>query len=254
MQRVEKIRLKTERADKHIRDLESEIIIWKKNGYCIDRQTDPDTGDILYKFRIKTPIDPMWGTLVGDAAHNLRTALDHLIYQLIDIKGGTVTNRTAFPIAKSPQAYESEFAAKVDGIDPKAINLIHRFHTYHGGNEDFWRIHEIDRIDKHRLLIPVGAANRQAIFQAINGKASKPIELRFRPNDWLCPLEDGAVIYTFKNAPSAGYHEYDAEFPVEIAVAECTIPMCDPAVPALQEMLNLVKAVIDTFYIEGLLT
>jgi hypothetical protein len=254
MQRVEKIRLKTKRANEHIRNLESDIVIWKRDGYAIDRQIESQTGDTVFTFRIKRPLRPEWATIIGDAVHNLRTALDHTIHHAVEVSGGTITTRTGFPIAGTPEKYESEFAAKIQGIDSTAIKIIKALCPYHGGNEDFWRLHELDRIDKHRLLIPVGAANQKIILRGINDKfPATTFELPFHPNDWLCPLIDGAEIYRLKALIGSVHEDYDAKFPVEIAIAEPNIPMCDPAIPALDEMFNLVTGVINTFYLEGLL-
>jgi len=39
----------------------------------------------------------------GDIVHNLRSALDHLAFQLVLAGGHTPTTETAFPVGKSPR-------------------------------------------------------------------------------------------------------------------------------------------------------
>src|SRR5690348_14426617 len=41
-------------------------------------------------------------------------------------------------------------------MQPRAVEAIDRLKPYHGGTEAFWRIHEVDNIDKHRDLFKTG--------------------------------------------------------------------------------------------------
>jgi hypothetical protein len=71
--------LKLVRARKHIDDLEAEILaFWASNPYLIEEVGSPKTD--LGSYRIggtpKPPPDVI-PLITGDAAHNLRSALDH---------------------------------------------------------------------------------------------------------------------------------------------------------------------------------
>ena len=54
----------------------------------------------------------MWGVLIGEILHNLRSALDHLIWQLVILETGAppTTTKTAFPIFETAAGYKSREA------------------------------------------------------------------------------------------------------------------------------------------------
>jgi hypothetical protein len=116
------IRAKIERAKEHIRDLNAEWQAFRAtDSYGIRVDLDPQTGERVYRFEIRQQISIDIATIIGDAVHNLRSALDHLACQLVEANGRTATNRTAYPIRDTPQ--------KVT-VQPAAISL---------GAGSFWR-------------------------------------------------------------------------------------------------------------------
>ena len=60
-------------------------------------ESDPNTGDQVFKFRVRAPIPVDLSLVIGDAVHNLRSALDHLAWQLVLANGQTPTTQTAYP-------------------------------------------------------------------------------------------------------------------------------------------------------------
>jgi hypothetical protein len=51
--------------------------------FTLDREPDPATGRYNVRVSGVPAIDPSWLTIVGDCLHNLRSALDHLAWQLV---------------------------------------------------------------------------------------------------------------------------------------------------------------------------
>jgi hypothetical protein len=97
--RLEGIKLKIERAKNHIRDLESVIVPF------LDTEPYTHAADLLpqishYSIRLATvkPLPSCIPIIIGDAIHNVRSALDHLAWQLVEAGGGTPNHRTALPI------------------------------------------------------------------------------------------------------------------------------------------------------------
>src|SRR5918995_3001656 len=89
--RLAGVRLKIERARKHIRDLETETSAYLNSSphpYQLRAEDDPATGDEVYRVRVLFPIPESIPLIVGDAVHNLRSALDHLAWQLVESGGG----------------------------------------------------------------------------------------------------------------------------------------------------------------------
>ena len=117
------VRVKIERAKKHLKDLESELLIHT------DHQLDVVIGDAYSQpghnfFQMselptqRLPVLP-WNAVssAGDVIHNLRSALDHLAYQLVIVgtPGREPSRQVEFPIAKDLATYNSTKAKKLEG-------------------------------------------------------------------------------------------------------------------------------------------
>src|SRR5262245_23363930 len=92
--------------------------------------------------------------MIGDTVHNLRSALDHLAWQLVEANGGAPTDKTAFPMSNSADAFESARGRQMKGIASDAQELIRSvqaYHSYH--NRHLAALAALDNVDKHRLLI-----------------------------------------------------------------------------------------------------
>src|SRR5436190_7698325 len=87
---------KIQRAKKHTDDLETEIIaFWDIKPYEIETQGNPKAGPGSYRIKgTPKPLPESIPLIVGDAAHNLRSALDHFACGAVS----TVTGNTAFPV------------------------------------------------------------------------------------------------------------------------------------------------------------
>lgn len=95
--------------------------------------------------------------LAGDAIHNLRAALDYVIYQLVLADGGTPTRATMFPIlAEKPPKGFAQLPA-VAGITREAPLLnLESLMPYAGQpyGQKLALLHRLDIADKHHLIRP----------------------------------------------------------------------------------------------------
>jgi hypothetical protein len=104
------------------------------------------------------------GVMIGDVAHSLRSALDHLVYQLCIPSGATEPadpNSPAFPITSSYARWrESRWRLNQAPRGTKA--RIERLQPYHRRKDPdtwlLWQLRELNDIDKHRLLHVAPAA------------------------------------------------------------------------------------------------
>src|SRR5215217_1723251 len=191
-QRITLIRTKIERAKKHFRDLEA-----ARNRFInpypdvITSDPDPDTGDSVFKVvNIRTPPDKL-GLIAGDVIHNLRSALDHLAYQLVLVNGREPTIRTGYPIFKTAKSYETDKAGKVKGMSDAAIHAIDATEPYGGGTDELYRLHTLDITDKHHGLI-VTLFNISGVGLMLQ-RGYRP---RFKLYNIRTPLKEGDIILT----------------------------------------------------------
>ncbi|WP_145206937.1 hypothetical protein, partial [Sphingobium sp. B2] len=112
------------------------------HGFLVgDRMGFPDKALALY---------------VGDAVHNLRCALDYLITACAKANGGR-EDRTEFPIVKAggKKADLTKGLWKLKDAGPLATELVKRARPYPRGNPYLVAVGELDRFDKHRLILAV---------------------------------------------------------------------------------------------------
>jgi len=82
-------KLKIERAKKHISDLNFEINGFRKrNPYKFVIEQDPQSGNYALTFRVQEKEPYYLPLIIGDVIHNLRTALDILACELVQLNGG----------------------------------------------------------------------------------------------------------------------------------------------------------------------
>src|SRR5215213_5126003 len=154
-ERLNLIRIKVEWATQHLRDLEVvRNTFINANSYRIEREYHPPIGHNIYRvFDIHSPPAEI-GLLAGDVIHNLRSALDHLAYQLVYVNGATHSKQTAFPIWDSASEYRAQRARRVKGMAQSAIDMIDASEPYQGGKgAGLWVLHYLDIADKHHALL-----------------------------------------------------------------------------------------------------
>jgi hypothetical protein len=122
-----------------------------------------------YIFRAqRDSLDPTaLSPLIGDCVHNLRAALDYLVWELVPESARTGKGATAieFPIFTDPTRYAAEAPKKIGSLPPKAQAVIETLQPFAGPNRKPWYpdwqdpaleplafLYELDKWDKHRSL------------------------------------------------------------------------------------------------------
>jgi hypothetical protein len=121
------------------------------------------------------------GVIIGDVVHNLRSALDHLAWQLAILDGCEPPPAlTEFPIflkesdyeARTPKTGEPRRASglfKVRGLDPNDQAMVKSMQPFHTHPSDpkgapLWVLHDLANIDKHRICPVTIPAVRWTLF------------------------------------------------------------------------------------------
>jgi len=162
--------LKCGRAELHLREVHDLLRTYlNPEPYTIRRDEDPNAGLTFWITLERKPPDEI-ALAAGDCIHNLRSALDHVIYELschhthqAHVKG------TAFPIFQNPHSWAatdktgklllSSGLHKLHAVPGQAITRIELLQPYHIGQDAlFWQregllqLHQLDIADKHRNL------------------------------------------------------------------------------------------------------
>jgi hypothetical protein len=108
-----------------------------------------------------------WRILVGEILYNLRSALDHLAWLLVQLAGKQPGDRTTFPVKFSPfdkrgRLVGAQLDPKID--DDRIMELVEECQPYRGSvpgsltppdRDPLWELHRLNIIDKHRTLLVV---------------------------------------------------------------------------------------------------
>jgi hypothetical protein len=162
--RLKLIRVKIERAKKHLAEIDAEMAqVGNEKMKVLLEEVNPTSGHRFEEFQMlrRMPFNAI--ATAGDVVHNLRSTLDHLANHLVFANGQKPTLRTEFPIAKDSATYERDKVRKVEGMATISKETIDRLKPYKGGNEPLWLLHDFDNIDKHRMLFTV---DRNTLFIA----------------------------------------------------------------------------------------
>ena len=226
------VRAKIQRAEEHIKNLEREVnsfLSQKPPPFEIIGEHQNDGREYAYVVK-KVPVVPLrFAVIVGDAIHNLRSCLDHLLYALIVKNGGTPTNQTQFPICSSVNKFEDACSrGRIKGVSASAEELIRLAQPYNSPTPDDTFIAALDELsvlDKHRLPIVIATAatlGHQIVFKDAPNYVGAKIDTTViglpdhRKQPWAVAKE-GEVLFSLRFEKPAPHVEADIEFIVQIA-------------------------------------
>ncbi len=195
---MQSIARKLRRAEKHLHTLSNEVDrFYKSRSHSACHAQDVDTREHVFFVHFSTEVDESWSVLVGEYVYQLRSSLDHIIYQM----ACPPVDASEFPIFVDRDKY---FATdrrggpkwgsgrhKIRGIDPAAFSIIDDAQPWNcrePTSHPLWLLQELSNIDKHRRLhltsvlagvtpsmVTVSAAEFTG-FSSFSPRVSGPIE------------------------------------------------------------------------------
>lgn len=201
---------KLERAIEHLDFLERDCERFlRSKPYAVTTEFESEAGCFVARLRARKQPPLSTSVRVGELVHNLRSALDHVAWVLAASNTDDVAalwepgtrERIMFPVAKTPEAFESsrlmpfisqQAKAALDPLQPHT-----RGHPYQVARHPLAVLHDLWNIDKHRVVhggtgaidISTTSWYRKAMlveeFQA---------EMEIEPVKFEGPLKDGTPI------------------------------------------------------------
>ncbi len=215
------IRAKLKRAKEHHSTLITEWNIWCKHQanlrFCYVRRDGP-----WYVVMVQPFPQPniRFSIIAGDIIHNLRCALDHLIWQLVLRDGHKPSRRNEFPIYESEERFRDEKFRKKKPqlgvlygitVDGDAWTIIERSQPYQCVpliSSYINAIGHLSNFDKHRTLYSqIPFIGFEAVRKAV-GWSSEAILLDYRigARDLSLENETEVVRYRFADHPDPKMH------------------------------------------------
>jgi hypothetical protein len=229
-------RLKVKRAERHIEEVKSLFGHFLKTDFCkVHIEVDPDTGNNLLKLDSIAKAPPEIALAVGDAIHNLRTAMDHVAFDIL----GTTADWISFPVGKKRDdviATRQHRAIKA-AIPDLADFIADTIKPYLGGDFALWEIGTLDNLDKHRLTLPVVS------IQALTGVSAEDENGNRFTNNTLVVGEGGVLraISTYAKMKITSYGNPAAD----ILFGKGTAAEGKPVIPTLAEFAQLTLQAIN---------
>jgi len=150
---------KVARAEEHLNALTalSDEFFNERELYGLRQERDADDPRwIKYIIAVADNPPPSWGVLLGDVVHNLRSALDHLVWRLVSLTGAEGDRRTQFPIVCYARAWVRAQGRSLRGVHKehrafiRALQPFQRSHSqqFHPLAQLAW----LSNVDKHRIV------------------------------------------------------------------------------------------------------
>lgn len=248
----ETVLIKYDWAKQHIKNLESAVDRFRQaNANAIGRKYDFEAGEVIFYVAYAPVVPDDLRLMLGDALHNLRSTLDHLACALVSAADPTNDcSHTSFPIFDTAEAYQSTSRSKVPGLRQPLYQILDAIQPYSNGlGHNLWKLHRLDIVDKHRLLlsiaaVPVANSRNPDIKGGLGAAASYFQQLMFAGvNLAVIPMEAGCEL---GRAPISQEHDY-VRFAFDVAINEPNILEGMPTFLFLRIVAEDIRVIVSNF-------
>jgi hypothetical protein len=182
---LDSVRQKIDWAKAHLKTLDTETRRYLDSEMCeLVFERNPNAKIHAQRLNILIPIPENIPLMIGDCIHNLRCALDYLVWQLVLAAGNKPEECNQFPICITAQAFEDatinrKRSNRLKGVAPDAVAEIERAQPYIAckGKEThstLYYLQYLSNTDKHRRVVVAVArgAGYNTIFDESGNRIS----------------------------------------------------------------------------------
>jgi hypothetical protein len=178
------VHLKLKQAKLHLDALNARLDEANRGHlYGLVCEPDAQPGQYLVKVE-KVASDEDWPLILGDVIHNLHTALDHLVWQLVLANGKTPSSRNEFGTYQDPGLFDGPEGDKdFQGVHRDAQAVIRAVQPFRQGDEGpkgnyrpLWLLRGLEIVDKHRLIHTVALVPEE-ITLTFREASTGPVEM-----------------------------------------------------------------------------
>ena len=192
---------------------------WKALCYLQKGQRRDWASHCIANHRPSPPSD-RWSLIAGDCIHNLRSALDHLVYALAIRDSGKNPppneGNLQFPIVTKPEKWPDSRDRRLSPLNPTSQAKIERVQPYNRKHKYLGPLlallGQLDIADKHRLLT---VTSWHTVGGDVRMQCDDPPPSVYRRKT---PIQSGTEdIMFFETTDSNVSYDYDPEFDITIS-------------------------------------
>lgn len=199
------VRAKVARANQHIqaaKEVSKAFLDTEFYRFAVRPQKNGNNRHFIIIKKLE-PIPDEFGLLIGDAAHNLRSALDHIAYAFAKPSNWKEEKKVAFPLCSKRSEFRARAPALLPGISRKVMAAVQRAQPYHGGKgsktKALGQIQAINNWDKHRSMLVAAVGSPEVNFTAHTLPPTDIVSFRIFAKR---PFKLGTIICRFQLAES----------------------------------------------------
>lgn len=239
---------KVKRANKHIQDLQRDLAVFlNQRPYTVRFEKDSDAGIIRLIARASKFCEPPinFALLAGEVAHQLRSALDHAVYDLCSIRYRRPPKHlTQFPIFETLDGYKSRGIPKIKDIPKSASTLIKKVQPYHRRTaireDPLWMLHDLNNTDKHRLIPVVVMGGKEVTVRDDGSWEEHGIVF----DRGFLPLKDRIELLTMRIPEPDLTTEKNPQLTCNIAFEQVGDAKFKPIIPLLRQLSSRVHGIL----------
>lgn len=246
LDRIEGIRLKLLRAEKHLADIDSRGMAWvtKKESWRFATEINEGERRYIVSMGLAKPPPPILAIKVDEVVHHLRSALDHLASYLVEWSGGQ-EGRAAWPVTKSRHEWERRVAKRerwfevwrkerggpLAGASPEVRAFIEGSQPYRrtsdARQDALFTLNDLWNAEKHRVLNPIRVVGSNDfgtwsdLFHATPEIAPARFKWLARPRDeFKLGAEIKLAVLEFPVSGPLPKVKMDGQIPVQVLVGD----------------------------------
>lgn len=244
---------KLDRAVEHLDTLRSEQRAYMESSPLkVTSRFDSATG--WWSFYVSCQrISLRYSNIVGDCVHNLRSALDQLVTQLVIANDQQPTSQHQFPITRDAKDFLGQAKNRLKGLSDEHRAIIESAQPYNTRDDGSGRpqalvvLNDLSNRDKHRLINAVilvaGSEHPWSIKFGSNDDAGPIGDIKIRDGSWHRDGEELARVHITPTGPNPEVSILPGRVPAEIVFVDWGLPVLPTLLSTAQQVARILDHV-----------
>jgi hypothetical protein len=165
-------RRKLAQSQEHHKTLEAAVESFRRrHSYALVGEFDAEASEYVFRVHVFESPPDVFALAVGDLVQNLRTALEYIAWQLVDLNNGKPGRHTGFPIFRDLDAFTKGSKGMVRGMSDAGLALIETTQPFNvrpnnPALDPLWILNELARLDRHQILHTLTATLVHGVLRA----------------------------------------------------------------------------------------